>query len=210
MKNLYDGKLPSLIIGIICCYSETQVKAQQSFLKLKKGDETFLDHIINIIKENKVHVIIGAIKDEQILNYPLGIPDFDIEGKNLQTRIDIFYMNEHLKKLSDNEMDSIYKKYTKIYESLTYEPFSIENYDKLLKNNKNLKETITKMEKDNSAIQQKYNQMEKKYNQMEKEKNSIIENLMKKLQYYESTYPTKNDEVMDKKEDNEPNSKKDY
>ena len=210
VKNLYDGKLPSLIIGIICCYSETQVKAQQSFLKLKKGDETFLDHIINIIKENKVHVIIGAIKDEQILNYPLGIPDFDIEGKNLQTRIDIFYMNDHLKKLSDNEMDSIYKKYTKIYESLTYEPFSIENYDKLLKNNKNLKETITKMEKDNSAIQQKYNQMEKKYNQMEKEKNSIIENLMKKLQYYESTYPTKNDEVMDKKEDNEPNSKKDY
>ena len=227
VKNLYDGKLPSLIIGIICCYSETQVKAQQSFLKLKKGDETFLDHIINIIKENKVHVIIGAIKDEQILNYPLGIPDFDIEGKNLQTRIDIFYMNDHLKKLSDNEMDSIYKKYTKIYESLTYEPFSIENYDKLLKNNKNLKETITKMEKDNSAIQQKYNQMEKekndiqqkynqiekKYNQMEKdniEKNSIIENLMKKLQYYESNYPTKNDEVMDKKEDNEPNSKKDY
>ena len=227
VRNLYDGKLPSLIIGIICCYSETQVKAQQSFLKLKKGDETFLDHIINIIKENKVHVIIGAIKDEQILNYPLGVPDFDIEGKNLQTRIDIFYMNDHLKKLSDNEMDSIYKKYKKIYESLTYEPFSIKNYDKLLKNNKNLKETITKMEKDNSALQQKYNQMEKekndiqqkynqiekKYNQMEKdniEKNSIIENLMKKLQYYESNYPTKNDEVMDKKEDNEPNSKKDY
>ena len=184
VRNLGDDKLPALIIGIICRYSVKQVETQKSFLKLKKGSETFLDHIINIINENKVHVIIGAIRDEQILDYPLGVPDFDIEGKNLQTRIDISYMNNHLKKLSDNEMISIYDKYSKIYDSLTYEPFSIKNYDKLLKTNKNLEEKI-------------------------KEKNSIIESLMKKIQYYESNYPIKNDKVMDKKKDNEPNNKKD-
>ena len=242
VRNLGDDKLPALIIGIICCYSKKQVETQKSFLKLKKGGETFLDHIINIINENKVHVIIGAIRDEQILDYPLGVPDFDIEGKNLQTRIDISYMNNHLKKLSDNEINSIYEKYSKIYESLTYEPFSIKNYDKLLKNNKNLEEKINafqqkynQMEKDKNstinAIQQKYNAIQQKYNQMEKDKNSTInaiqqkynaiqqkynqmekekENLMKKLQYYESNYPTENDEVMDKKEDNERNSNKDY
>lgn len=184
VRNLGDDKLPALIIGIICRYSVKQVETQKSFLKLKKGSETFLGHIINIINENKVHVIIGAIRDEQILDYPLGVPDFDIEGKNLQTRIDISYMNNHLKKLSDNEMISIYDKYSKIYDSLTYEPFSIKNYDKLLKTNKNLEEKI-------------------------KEKNSIIESLMKKIQYYESNYPIKNDKVMDKKKDNEPNNKKD-
>jgi len=63
------------------------------------------------------------------LNYPLGVQDFDIKEANLKTRIDIFYMNNLFKKLNDNKMKYIYDKYNKIYESITYLPFFIKNYE---------------------------------------------------------------------------------
>ena len=92
-------------------------------MELKKENEACLQHITNIINENKVNAIIGDIKDEKILNYPLGVKDFDIKEANLKTRIDIFYMNNLLKNLNDNKMKYIYDKYNKIYQSITYLPF---------------------------------------------------------------------------------------
>ena len=221
--NLGDDKLPKLIIGIICRYSVNQIKRQKFLLELKKENETFLQHTTNIINKNNVHVIIGAIKDEQILNYPLGVPDFDIKKANLKTRIDIYYMNNLFKKLNANKMKYIYDKYSKKYESINYLPFTIENYDNLLKINKKLKEThhqiklqLTKMEKKKNEIQKKYenerNEIQQMYEKEKKEKDSEIENLRQKVLYYKSLYLNnliKKDKGMDKKKDDDPNSKKD-
>ena len=98
VKNLQDvRKLPKYIIGIICSYNKNQIQFQQKLLNSMDQEESPLMHIMNILENNKINVIIGAIKDEQILNYPLGKPDYDddIGGK---TRIDIYYMNTFIAK----------------------------------------------------------------------------------------------------------------
>ena len=146
--NLYGQQLPALIIGIVCRFTPNQVNVQKNLLESNKGNETLLQHIMNIINGNKVHVVIGVIKDEKILDYPLGEYDYNIEGENLETRIDIYYMNTRFKNLDKDVMQSIYTKYSKIYKSITFLSNPIQNFDNLLKKNKEMELKIIKMEKE--------------------------------------------------------------
>ena len=146
--NLYGQQLPALIIGIVCRFTPDQVNVQKNLLESNKGNETLLQHIMNIINGNKVHVVIGVIKDEKILDYPLGESDYNIEGENLETRIDIYYMNTRFKNLDNGVMQSIYTKYSKIYKSITFLSNPIQNFDNLLKKYKELELKIIKMEKE--------------------------------------------------------------
>ena len=146
--NLYGQQLPALIIGIVCRFTPNQVNVQKNLLESNKGNETLLQHIMNIINGNKVHVVIGVIKDEKILDYPLGESDYNIEGENLETRIDIYYMNTRFKNLDKDAMQSIYTKYSKIYKSITFLSNPIQNFDNLLKKYKEMEHKIIKMEKE--------------------------------------------------------------
>ena len=167
--NLCDAQIPTTIIGIICRFSPKQIIEQQNFLTLKKENETLLDHIINIINRNKVRVVIGAIEDEKILGYPLGESDYNIEGANLKTRIDIFYMNNRFKNLDDKVMTKIHTKYSQIYESITFLPNSMQNFENLFNKNKELE---LKLEKE-----------KKKYEELLKEKDEKIKELENQLKY---------------------------
>ena len=170
--NLCDAQIPTTIIGIICRFSPKQIIEQQNFLTLKKENETLLDHIINIINRNKVRVVIGAIEDEKILGYPLGESDYNIEGANLKTRIDIFYMNNRFKNLDDKVMAKIHTKYSQIYKSITFLPNSMQNFENLFNKNKELELKLEKEKK-------KYEELEIKL----KEKDEKIKELENQLKY---------------------------
>ena len=123
---------------------------------------------MNIINGNKVHVVIGVIKDEKILDYPLGESDYNIEGENLETRIDIYYMNTRFKNLDKHVMQSIYTKYSKIYKSITFLSNPIQNFDNLLKKNKEMELKIIKMEKEKKEYEDKIEKEKKEYEEMKR------------------------------------------
>ena len=166
--NLYGQQLPALIIGIVCRFTPNQVNVQKNLLESNKGNETLLQHIMNIINGNKVHVVIGVIKDEKILDYPLGESDYNIEGENLETRIDIYYMNTRFKNLDKDVMQSIYTKYSKIYKSITFLSNPIQNFDNLLKKYKELELKIIKMEKEKKEYEDKIEKEKKEYEEMKR------------------------------------------
>lgn len=164
LRNYNCLKLPIYIIGIICSFRKEQIELQKKILQYEYKNEILYNHIIQIINDNKINVVIGAIKDEKILNCNLGKEDFDIGNK---TRIDIYHMNNLFKKLDPDKMDKIYEKYSKIYTSLSLKIYTKENYDSLnakfnnvLKNNKELK-------KKNELIKGKYNQAINEKNQIQ-------------------------------------------
>ena len=187
--NLYGQQLPALIIGIVCRFTPNQVNVQKNLLESNKGNETLLQHIMNIINGNKVHVVIGVIKDEKILDYPLGESDYNIEGENLETRIDIYYMNTRFKNLDKDVMQSIYTKYSKIYKSITFLSNPIQNFDNLLKKYKELELKIIKMEKE----KKEYEDLKLKMQNEIKDKDAKIEELENQLE------SGKNHKVIDKK-----------
>ena len=187
--NLYGQQLPTLIIGIVCRFTPDQVDVQKNLLESNKGNETLLQHIMNIINGNKVHVVIGVIKDEKILDYPLGEYDYNIEGENLETRIDIYYMNTRFKNLDNGVMQSIYTKYSKIYKSITFLSNPIQNFDNLLKKYKELELKIIKMEKE----KKEYEDLKIKMQNEIKDKDAKIEELENQLE------SGKNHKVIDKK-----------
>ena len=165
--NLCDAQIPTTIIGIICRFSPKQIIEQQNFLELKKENETLLDHIINIINRNKVRVVIGAIEDEKILGYPLGESDYNIEGANLKTRIDIFYMNNRFKNLDDKVMTKIHTKYSQIYESITFLPNSMQNFENLFNKNKELELKLEKEKKKIEELKLKLKEKDEKIKELE-------------------------------------------
>ena len=187
--NLNGQQLPTLIIGIVCRFTPDQVNVQKNLLESNKGNETLLQHIMNIINGNKVHVVIGVIKDEKILDYPLGESDYNIEGENLETRIDIYYMNTRFKNLDKDVMQSIYTKYSKIYKSITFLSNPIQNFDNLLKKNKEMELKIIKMEKE----KKEYEDLKLKMQNEIKDKDAKIEELENQLE------SGKNHKVIDKK-----------
>ena len=165
--NLCDAQIPTTIIGIICRFSPKQIIEQQNFLTLKKENETLLDHIINIINRNKVRVVIGAIEDEKILDYPLGESDYNIEGANLKTRIDIFYMNNRFKNLDDKVMTKIHTKYSQIYKSITFLPNSMQNFENLFNKNKELELKLEKKKKKIEELKLKLKEKDEKIKELE-------------------------------------------
>ena len=186
--NLYGQQLPTLIIGIVCRFTPDQVNVQKNLLESNKGNETLLQHIMNIINGNKVHVVIGVIKDEKILDYPLGEYDYNIEGENLETRIDIYYMNTRFKNLDNGVMQSIYTKYSKIYKSITFLSNPIQNFDNLLKKNKEMELKIIKMEKEKKEYEDMKLKMEKEKKEYEEMKRKEYEDMKLKMEKEKKEY----------------------
>lgn len=112
-NNFYeiDGKknldFPEYIIGIMC-NNRDGIAKQSNLNKIhelyKNTNISLLQHDIDIIKKNKVKVIICAIKDEKVLGYDLSKPDYDIEGSNAQYKVDVFYLSQLIFP-NENKMD---------------------------------------------------------------------------------------------------------
>ena len=203
--NLYGQQLPALIIGIVCRFTPNQVNVQKNLLESNKGNETLLQHIMNIINGNKVHVVIGVIKDEKILDYPLGESDYNIEGENLETRIDIYYMNTRFKNLDNGVMQSIYTKYSKIYKSITFLSNPIQNFDNLLKKYKEMELKIIKMEKEKKEYEDMKLKMEKEKKEYEEMKRKEYEDMKLKMENERKDKDAKTEES-----ENQPEHGKNY
>ena len=128
-NNFYeiDGKknldFPEYIIGIMC-NNRDEIEKQSNLNKInelyKNTNISLLQHDIDIIKKNKVKVIICAIKDEKVLGYDLSKPDYDIEGSNAQYQVDVFYLSQLIFP-NENKMDfnnKIIEEYQDRYKSL--------------------------------------------------------------------------------------------
>lgn len=128
-NNFYeiDGKknldFPEYIIGIMC-NNRDGIAKQSNLNKInelyKNTNISLLQHDIDIIKKNKVKVIICAIKDENVLGYDLSKPDYDIEGSNAQYQVDLFYLSQLIFP-NENKMDfnnKIIEEYQDRYKSL--------------------------------------------------------------------------------------------
>ena len=122
---------------------------------------------MKIINNSGINVLISVIKDESIMDYPLGIDDFRIGGANLTKRIDIDYIN---KKICNNEylpkeLEAICEKYP--YKSLS---FDISDKSCVYKNFK-------KFEKDYKSLKLNYKAMLENYQKLKEE----IEQLKEKV-----------------------------
>jgi len=208
--NLYGQQLPTLIIGIVCRFTPDQVNVQKNLLESNKGNETLLQHIMNIINGNKVHVVIGVIKDEKILDYPLGESDYNIEGENLETRIDIYYMNTRFKNLDNGVMQSIYTKYSKIYKSITFLSNPIQNFDNLLKKTKEMELKIIKMEKEKKEYEDMKLKMEKEKKEYEEMKRKEYEDMKLKMEKEKKEYEDMKLKMEKEKKEYEEMKRKEY
>ena len=172
VQNIYPIQLPKFIIGIICSYNENQINTQISNLNKeykKNSGEKFLEHVMKIINNSGVNVLISAIKDETIMDYPLGIDDFRIGGANLTKRIDIDYTN---KKICNNEylpkeLEAVCEKYP--YKSLSFDISDkscvYNNYKKLEKDYKSLKLNYKAMLENYQKLKEEIEQLKEKVNE---------------------------------------------
>ena len=158
-NNFYeiDGKknsdFPEYIIGIMCNNRDGMAK-QASLTKInelyKNTNISLLQHDIDVIKKNKIKVIICAIKDEKVLGYDLSKPDYDIEESNAKYKVDLFYLSQTIFP-NENKKDIINKileEYKDNYNSLTLEKFSEISYNNMKDEVNFLKNKIVKIEKD--------------------------------------------------------------
>ena len=180
--NNTSENLPKYVIGIICKFDENQIKFQQKELEKKykkNGEDSFFKYVMEIIEANKINVLIGAIKDEKVFEYPLGIDDFLIEGERLKKRIDINFMNKKVcngKEVNKERLEEICIKYP--YKSLNYYPVSYDNYMMI-----NQKYNMLKLE--NKAIKEQNQEMQENYEEMKKRYEKEIEELKKKIKQQE-------------------------
>ncbi len=134
----HDSKieLPKYFIGIICQYEmDTANKELFKLYKPYKDSEiNNLSHILNVIKKMEINIIIGIIKDEKIMDYPLGKCDYDCDIPNVFRRVDLDYLNKKLcrGKYTEEKIDEIILKYGTIYKSIKIEkaiPYRIYKQD---------------------------------------------------------------------------------
>ena len=171
-QNIYPVQLPKYVIGIICSYNENQINTQIGNLNKeykKNSDEKFLEHAMKIINNSGMNVLISVIKDESIMDYPLGIDDFRIGGANLTKRIDIYYIN---KKICNNEylpkeLEAVCEKYP--YKSLSFDiadkscfinnyTLLEKKYDSLQLNYQAILENYQKLKEENKKLKEKKNE----------------------------------------------------
>ena len=180
--NNTSENLPKYVIGIICKFDENQIKFQQKELEKKykkNGEDSFFKYVMEISEANKINVLIGAIKDEKVFGYPLGIDDFLIEGERLKKRIDINFMNKKVcngKEVNKERLEEICIKYP--YKSLNYYPVSYDNYMMI-----NQKYNMLKLE--NKAIKEQNHEMQTNFEEMKKRYEKEIEELKKKIKKQE-------------------------
>ena len=134
----HDSKieLPKYFIGIICQYEMDTANKELSKLYKPYKDSKIsnLSHILNVIKKMEINIIIGIIKDEKIMDYPLGKCDYDCDIPNVFRRVDLNYLNKKLcrGKYTEEKIDEIILKYGTIYKSIKIEkaiPYRIYKQD---------------------------------------------------------------------------------
>ena len=172
--NLYTDKkikLPKYAIGIICSDYNDDYKDQIKKLNDPYNNDSkcsYLDHISKVFEKNDFNVIIGVFKNPKILEYPLDIEDWKIEGENLTKRVDLEYMNKVTcvnKKKED--LDTIVALFKKKFKSLIYDGTisigehkkKLEEKNKLIESQKdllnNIQNEITKFDNKEAGIQKR-------------------------------------------------------
>ena len=134
----HDSKieLPKYFIGIICQYEMDTANKELSKLykPYKDSKVNNLSHILNVITKMEINIIIGIIKDEKIMDYPLGKCDYDCDIPNVFRRVDLNYLNKKLcgGKYAEEKITEIILKYGTIYKSIKIEkaiPYRIYKQD---------------------------------------------------------------------------------
>ena len=172
-QNISPIQLPKYVIGIICSCSENQIKTQIDNLNKeykKKSGEKFLEHVMKIINNSGMNVLISVIKDESIMDYPLGIDDFRIAGANLTKRVDIDYINKKICKNAylPKELKAICEKYP--YKSLSFDIADqscfINNYTLLEKKFESLQLNYEASLENNQKLKEEIKRLKEKYNEI--------------------------------------------
>ena len=172
-QNISPIQLPKYVIGIICSCSENQIKTQIDNLNKeykKNSGEKFLEHVMKIINNSGMNVLISVIKDESIMDYPLGIDDFRIAGANLTKRVDIDYINKKICKNAylPKELKAICEKYP--YKSLSFDIADqscfINNYTLLEKKFESLQLNYEASLENNQKLKEEIKRLKEKYNEI--------------------------------------------
>ena len=168
-QNIYPNQIPKFIIGIICSYSENQIKTEITNLneEYKNSGEKLIEHVMKIINNSGIKVLISVIKDESIMDYPLGIDDFRIAGANLTKRVDIDYIN---KKICNHEY--IPEELEAICDKFPYKSLSFDISDKSCFFN-----IYKKLEKKYNSLQINYQEVLEEYQQLKEEHEKLKEKL---------------------------------
>ena len=176
----HDSKieLPKYFIGIICQYEMDTANKELSKLykPYKDSKVNNLSHILNVITKMEMNIVIGIIKDEKIMDYPLGKCDYDCDIPNVFRRVDLNYLNKKLcgGKYTEEKITEIILKYGTIYKSIKIEkaiPYRIYKQD------------IDKM---GNVIAEKEIEIESKDNVIT-EKENLIEQLKQELKKYKQS-----------------------
>ena len=174
-------KLPKMIIGIMCNFNEDQALSRYEKLK----DYSKLQHILDIINDNKIAVLIGAIKDGKINDYDLNTEDFGMtldSGEKSDKRIDLSILNKFAlnNKYTNEKVEEFIDKLKGKYKSLTYEKKFILNNSQLsstsIEENKKLKQKIKKLKEEKKKME------EEKIKMIEEEKKKMEEKLKKEME----------------------------
>ena len=131
----------------MCCYTNESIDSQMKQInqKYKNSNISILEHVLEIIKENKINFVLSVIKDEIIDGYDLSVEDYNIKGQYLTTRIDIEYMYSKLfgNNKNKNKIEHIIKIYGDKFKSIKYEKrFTATEHYKLVKQLEELKEQL--------------------------------------------------------------------
>ena len=217
--------LPRYVIGILCNHDPISGDRELTKLNIPYfNDEkkTFLNHAINVIKKNKINVVICVIKGE-INGYPLGKEDYEIENAKLKYRVDFPYMykkiagkdigEEKLKELKNNlnEYRSINS------QKMHYMELTDEEYQKMkekmkdnFQNNEDEKSTnsisLENANKIISELENKSKEFENKNKELENEKKEL-ENKNKELENEKKEFENKSKEFENKSKEFENKSK---
>lgn len=180
--NSSSISLPNLVIGIICFFDKEQIEKQKLVINKKykeNSEDKFVEYIIKIIENNKLNVLIAAIKDQQICGYPLGFGDFLIKNLNLKKRIDINYFNEKIcnGKYNSKELEKFCLELP--YKSLSFDISEVsENYYKIKKDYETMKK---KNEEKDKIISEQAQQLTQQAQQLTQQAQEIL-NLKKEIE----------------------------
>ena len=144
--------IPKYIIGFICTYKGNEASGELNKLleKHKKSDKTIFSHIKDVLINYKINVVIILISHTKILEYPLNIEDYNIQGEKLLKRVDLEYMNNKIKtNKKKKELDEIISKFQSKYKSLTFiKKVPLNQLYEKDKENENLKKEIENQKKE--------------------------------------------------------------
>lgn len=148
-NNLKDS-MPKYCIGILCNYNNDKINKQMNILnrKYKDSSHSLLEHIMNIIKNNNINIVIGVILNGTINDYSLGKDDYEIDGENNITRVDLNYMNKIIfqSTIDEKKINTINEKFSQRYKSLILQnQIPANEYHKLSRKLKEKDDIINKL-----------------------------------------------------------------